>query len=145
MASVAKRGNKYTVRYSYENERGEKVPGWESFSSEQEATDRKHQIELEQKRGDFLAPNTMTVKELFDRWLPIQNTKHRWAPKTYLSNLGQVQDLICPYIGAMQVQKVRAYHIEELYQTLAKTPRGQYMAKATSSAWYRLASIPARY
>lgn len=127
MASVAKRGNKYTVRYSYENERGEKVPGWESFSSEQEATDRKHQIELEQKRGDFLAPNTMTVKELFDRWLPIQNTKHRWAPKTYLSNLGQVQDLICPYIGAMQVQKVRAYHIEELYQTLAKTPRGQYI------------------
>ena len=127
MASVSKRGKSYIVRYTYKNEKGESRPGWESYRTEKEARERKSQIELEQKQGEFLIPNTMTVKELFDRWLPIQNTKHRWAPKTYLSNLGQIQDLICPYIGSMKVQQVRAYHIEELYRTLAKTPCGQYV------------------
>ena len=94
MASVSKRGKSYIVRYTYKNEKGESRPGWESYRTEKEARERKSQIELEQKQGEFLIPNTMTVKELFDRWLPIQNTKHRWAPKTYLSNLGQIQDLI---------------------------------------------------
>ena len=32
-----------------------------------------------------------------------------------------------PYIGEMQMQKLRPYHIEALYDTLSKTPCGQYV------------------
>ena len=35
--------------------------------------------------------------------------------------------LIIPYIGEMQMQKLRPYHIEALYDTLSKTPCGQYV------------------
>ena len=55
-------------------------------------------------------------------WLPKQCSKHKWAPKTYQSNLALIQNLIIPYIGEMQMQKLRPYHIEALYDTLSKTP-----------------------
>ena len=51
----------------------------------------------------------------------------KWAPKTYQSNLALIQNLIIPYIGEMQMQKLRPYHIEALYDTLSKTPCGQYV------------------
>ena len=38
-----------------------------------------------------------------------------------------IQNLIIPYIGEMQMQKLRPYHIEALYDTLSKTPCGQYV------------------
>ena len=60
-------------------------------------------------------------------WLPKQCSKHKWAPKTYQSNLALIQNLIIPYIGEMQMQKLRHYHIEALYDTLSKTPCGQYV------------------
>ena len=59
-------------------------------------------------------------------WLPKQCNKHKWAPCTYQSNLGTVQNLIIPYIGDMQMQKLKPYHLEDLYSTLSKTPCGQY-------------------
>lgn len=59
-------------------------------------------------------------------WLPKQCSKHKWAPCTYQSNLGTVQNLIIPYIGDMQMQKLKPYHLEDLYATLSKTPCGQY-------------------
>ena len=60
-------------------------------------------------------------------WLPKQCNKHKWAPQTYQSNLGTVQNLIIPYIGDMQMQKLKPYHLEDLYSTLSKTPCGQYL------------------
>ena len=60
-------------------------------------------------------------------WLPKQCSKHKWAPKTYQSNLALIQNLVIPYIGEMQMQKLRPYHIEALYDTLSKTPCGQYV------------------
>ena len=69
----------------------------------------------------------MTVAEFLMDWLPKQCSKHKWAPKTYQSNLALIQNLIIPYIGEMQMQKLRPYHIEALYDTLSKTPCGQYV------------------
>jgi len=69
----------------------------------------------------------VTVAEFLMDWLPKQCSKHKWAPKTYQSNLALIQNLIIPYIGAMQMQKLRPYHIEALYDTLSKTPCEQYV------------------
>ena len=126
MASITKRGNSYTVRYYYQNDQGEMMPGWETFSSEKEAKERKQRIEIDLREGTFLIPTDITVRELLEKWMPIQSAKHKWTPKTYQSTEGNINNLICPYIGNLVVQKIKPYHIEQFFTTLAKTPCGQY-------------------
>lgn len=127
MASVTKRGDSYVVRYIYLNDQGERCSGWETFKTDEEAKNRKITIEAELRNGTFLVPNQITVRELFEQWLPIQSRKHKWAPATYVGTAAQAQNLILPYIGNLEVQKVRSYHIEKLYSILSQTPCGLYV------------------
>ena len=127
MAYITKRGSSYSVRYTYQDEHGKNCDKWESFPTKEEAVKRQKQIEHELATGNFLIPSTVTVAEFLMDWLPKQCSKHKWAPKTYQSNLALIQNLIIPYIGEMQMQKLRPYHIEALYDTLSKTPCGQYV------------------
>ena len=122
MAYITKRGSSYSVRYTYQDEHGKSCDKWESFPTKEEAVKRQKQIEHELATGNFLIPSTVTVAEFLMDWLPKQCSKHKWAPKTYQSNLALIQNLIIPYIGEMQMQKLRPYHIEALYDTLSKTP-----------------------
>ena len=121
------RGNSYSVRYTYEDEHGKSCDKWESFPTKEEATNRKKQIEHELAAGTFLIPSSVTVAEFLMDWLPKQCSKHKWAPKTYESNLSTIQNLIIPYIGSMEMQKLKPYHMENLYTTLSKTPCGSYI------------------
>ena len=127
MAYITKRGNSYSVRYTYEDEHGKSYDKWESFPTKEEATNRKKQIEHELAAGTFLIPSSVTVAEFLMDWLPKQCSKHKWAPKTYESNLSTIQNLIIPYIGSMEMQKLKPYHMENLYTTLSKTPCGSYI------------------
>ena len=127
MAYITKRGNSYSVRYTYEDEHGKSCDKWESFPTKEEATNRKKQIEHELAAGTFLIPSSVTVAEFLMDWLPKQCSKHKWAPKTYESNLSTIQNLIIPYIGGMEMQKLKPYHMENLYTTLSKTPCGSYI------------------
>ena len=127
MAYITKRGNSYSVRYTYEDEHGKSCDKWESFPTKEEATNRKKQIEHELAAGTFLIPSSVTVAEFLMDWLPKQCSKHKWTPKTYESNLSTIQNLIIPYIGGMEMQKLKPYHMENLYTTLSKTPCGSYI------------------
>ena len=127
MASIMKRGSAYSVRYTYTDHRGKKHEGWESFKTKQEAAERKITIEKELQDGTFLIPDSMTVQELLEKWIPIQSSKHKWAPKTYSQTVSMVQNLIVPYIGRRKVQDLRTYDIEQFYATLSRTPCGQYV------------------
>ena len=127
MAYITKRGSSYGVRYTYQDEHGKSCDKWESFPTKEEAMNRKKQVEHELASGTFLIPSTITVGEFLMNWLPKQCTKHKWAPKTYQSNLSTIQNLILPYIGNFEMQKLKPYHLENLYSTLSKTPCGQYV------------------
>ena len=70
MAYITKRGNSYSVRYTYEDEHGKSCDKWESFSTKEEATNRKKQIEHELAAGTFLIPSSVTVAEFLMDWLP---------------------------------------------------------------------------
>ena len=85
MAYITKRGSSYGVRYTYQDEQGKNCNKWESFSTKEEATNRKKQIEHELANGTFLIPSTITVKKFLMEWLPKQCNKHKWAPCTYQS------------------------------------------------------------
>ena len=136
MAYITKRGNSYSVRYTYEDEHSKSCDKWESFPTKEEATNRKNQIEHELATGTFLIPSSVTVAEFLMDWLPKQCSKHKWAPKTYESNLSTIQNLIIPYIGSMEMQKLKPYHMENLYTTLSKTPCGSYQNTAGRVALY---------
>ena len=69
----------------------------------------------------------MTVEEMLYKWIPIQSSKHKWAPKTYSQTVSMVQNLIVPYIGKRKVQDLRTYDIEQFYAALSRTPCGQYV------------------
>jgi hypothetical protein len=102
MAYITKRGSSYSVRYTYQDEHGKSCDKWESFPTKEEAVKRQKQIEHELATGNFLIPSTVTVGEFLMDWLPKQCSKHKWAPKTYQSNLALIQNLIIPYIGKMR-------------------------------------------
>ena len=127
MASIMKRGSAYSVRYTYTDHRGKTCSGWESFKTKKEAQERKVTIEKELQDGTFLVPDSMTVEEMLYKWIPIQSSKHKWAPKTYSQTVSMVQNLIVPYIGKRKVQDLRTYDIEQFYATLSRTPCGQYV------------------
>ena len=42
MAYITKRGNSYSVRYTYEDEHGKSCNKWESFSTKEDAVNRLH-------------------------------------------------------------------------------------------------------
>ena len=69
MAYITKRGNSYSVRYTYEDEHGKSCDKWESFPTKEEATNRKKQIEHELAAGTFLIPSSVTVAEFLMDWL----------------------------------------------------------------------------
>src|SRR5699024_7035405 len=114
MAYITKRGSSYSVRYTYQDEHGKSCDKWESFPTKEEAVNRKKQVEHELASGTFLIPSTVTVGEFLMSWLPKQCAKHKWAPKTYQSNLSTIQNLILPYIGNFEMQKLKPYHLENL-------------------------------
>ena len=121
-----KRGNTYSVRYNYKDHAGKPCKGWETFKTKAEAQERKITVEKELLDGTFLVPDTMTVEEMLYKWIPIQSSKHKWAPKTYTHTVAMIQNLVVPYLGKKQIQKVQTYDLEQFYATLSRTPRGLY-------------------
>ena len=127
MASILRRGDSYSVRFKYKDHAGRICEGWESFKTKKEAQDRKISVEKELLDGTFLIPDAMTVAEMLYKWRPIQSSKHKWAPKTYTHTVAMIQNLVVPYLGKKQIQKVQTYDLEQFYATLSRTPRGQYV------------------
>ena len=126
MASILRRGDSYSVRFKYKDHAGRICEGWESFKTKKKAQDRKISVEKELLDGTFLIPDAMTVAEMLYKWLPIQSSKHKWAPKTYTHTVAMIQNLVVPYLGKKQIQKVQTYDLEQFYATLSRTPRGLY-------------------
>ena len=126
MASILKRGDSYSVRYKYKDHAGKLCEGWESFKTKKEAQNRKISVEKELIDGTFLIPDAMTVEEMLYKWIPIQSSKHKWAPKTYTHTVAMIQNLVVPYLGKKQIQKVQTYDLEQFYAMLSRTPRGLY-------------------
>ena len=46
--------------------------------------------------------------------------------QTYTHTVAMIQNLVVPYLGKKQIQKVQTYDLEQFYATLSRTPRGLY-------------------
>ena len=98
MASIVKRKKKYSVVYSYTDEKGKEHKKWETFESNAEAKHRKAEIEFEKANGTLKGPSAKTVRELLEDYMSIYGV-NTWAMSTYESRRALTSNYINPIIG----------------------------------------------
>lgn len=82
MASIVKRKNKFSVVYTYTDDKGDKRQKWETFATNAEAKRRKAEVEFQQESGTLVIPEAKTVKELLEDYTSIYGV-NTWAMSTY--------------------------------------------------------------
>ncbi len=120
MASIVKRGNKYTVVYYYTDEQGNKQQKWETMDSVAAARKRKAEVEFQQENNLFIAPTTKTVAGLLADYVCLVGKK-KWALSTYTDKQRKIENYITPYIGDLNITKVTTRTLDEFYDRLSKT------------------------
>lgn len=119
MASIVKRKNKYSVVYTYQDEKGAKRQKWETFATNAEAKRRKAEIEFQQESGTFIMPEAKTVRELLEDYTSIYGV-NTWAMSTYEARRSLIFNYIDPIIGDMKLSELNTRVIERYYQNLLK-------------------------
>lgn len=130
MASIVKRKNKYSVVYSYEDEKGVKRQKWETFDTNADAKKRKAQIEFEQQSGTFIVPTATTVSDLLEEYCSVYGVNN-WAMSTYHSKKGLMYNYIIPLIGDIKLDDVTPRLMDNFYKSLLKVkPKSTKYKKA---------------
>lgn len=117
MASIRKRGDSYAVIYDYQDAKGTRHQKWESFSTKEEATKFKKQIEYKKSRNQLLAPSDQTVEEFLQSWATLYS-KSKWSFSMYTSSMALIRNHILPEIGHIKMQQLQPMQVEMLYDTL---------------------------
>lgn len=119
MASIVKRKNKYSVVYTYQDEKGEKRQKWETFATNAEAKKRKAEVEFQQESGTLVIPEAKTVRELLEDYTSIYGV-NTWAMSTYEARRSLIFNYINPIIGDMKLSDLNTRVMEKYYQNLLK-------------------------
>lgn len=119
MASIIKRGNKYSVVYYYITPEGEKQQKWETMETVAEARRRKAEIEFQQENNSFIPPSVKTVSELLAEYVRLVGKK-KWALSTYSDKQRKISNYIEPYIGDVPLNKVTTRMLDDYYMNLEK-------------------------
>lgn len=69
--------------------------------------------------GTYRKPSKLTVKMWLDEWMN-NFCMNKLKPMTIFSYQGNIKNHILPYIGAMELQVVRGFHIQSIYNTLVE-------------------------
>ena len=128
MASIVERGNSVSVTYYYfDKKTGKRKKRWESGFTLEEAKSRKKEIEHLMDKGEFISPDTTTVEDLAWEWLEATAVQKKFAPETYTGNEAFIKNHILPHIGDRPIQSITPKDIDQLFNTLARTPKGAYV------------------
>ncbi len=105
-------------------------------------TKREAEIKLatlvaENSRGDYVDMSKVTVAEFVERW------RRDWAeshvsPKTLERYLELLRKHVVAHIGDVQLQKLRAIHLNELYAKLSRGKDGKALAPRTIGHVHRV-------
>lgn len=130
MASIQKRGKKYAVVYTYEDQSQTKRQKWETFTTKKEALARKAQVENEMHNGTFIPPSSVTVEDFLKDFVELYGSK-RWGLSAYAANTSLINNYINPILGEYNVQDVNTRVVDGFIQKLQKTkPVSTYYHKA---------------
>ena len=121
MATIVKRGKKYSVVYYYTDENGEQQQKWEPpVSSKKEAQRRKNEIEHELDTGTFIPPARVKVGEFLNDFVEMYGTK-RWGLSVYASNTALIENYINPLLADHLVQEINTRIVDWFIHQLQKT------------------------
>lgn len=120
MASIQKRGKKYSVVYVYEDITGCKRQKWETFPTKKEALKRKAAVENELNNGTFISPNDITVEDFLKDFVELYGSK-RWGLSTYSNNNSLIRNYINPHIGSDFIQDINRRTVDKFILKLQKT------------------------
>ena len=119
MASIVKRKNKFSVVYTYTDDKGEKRQKWETFPTNAEAKRRKAEVEFQQESGTLVIPEAKTVKELLEDYTSIYGV-NTWAMSTYEARRSLIFNYINPILGDVKLSDLNTRMMEKYYQNLLK-------------------------
>lgn len=120
---VVKKGKGWYVVLEMKTEDGGRDRKWRSPRKElglKKPATKKQAEELliklshDLQQGTYIAPNDMTFGELLDRWLDIHG-KQNLAKTTYAIYASHIRKHIKPELGAIQVTKLKAFHLQQFY------------------------------
>lgn len=129
MASIVKRKKKFSVVYTYTDEKGVKRQRWETFNTNAEAKKRKTQVEFQQNTGTFIPPVAKTLSELLEEYMSIYGVS-TWAMSTYEGRKSLINHYINPIIGDMKLEDITPRIMDKYYRDLLSV-------KAVSSKYKR--------
>ena len=112
MASIAKRGNSFSVVYKVDGKQK-----WETFKTEEEANARKLEIEYEQMKGTFVPPSSMLVEDFLTRYVEVYGTT-KWSHSSYNSNISLIRNYIVPNIGDWKLKDINAKKMDSFFTSL---------------------------
>lgn len=140
MASIVKRGKKYSVVFNYVDENGNHRQKWEPpVSSKKAAQKRLVEIEYEMQNGTFILPTCTTVSEFLAEFVEVYGIK-KWGLSMYASNTGLIRNYINPILGDVLVQDVDARTVDRFITRLQRTkavtvngrrPKTEYITPCT--------------
>ena len=119
MASIIKRKSKYSVVYSYYDEKGEKKQKWETWGTMKDAKKRKAEIEYKQNNNTFVRPSIKTVSDLLYDFVELYGVS-KWALSTFDAKKGLIDNYINPIIGEVKLSNITTRMMDEYYQKLLK-------------------------
>jgi len=134
VASVVKRKNSYAVVYTYIDHNGESKQKWESCHTQKEALKRKAEIEDQQNKNVFIAPDGQTVRELMRDFVNLYGEK-KWSVSMYDNQLSLINNYVNPIIGDLKVQSITPRVIETYIQTLRKTSAAATKTRAPKTKY----------
>ena len=119
MASIVKRKNKFSVVYTYTDDKGDKRQKWEPFATTPEDKRRKAEVEFQQESGTLVIPEAKTVKELLEDYTSIYGV-NTWAMSTYEARRSLIFNYINPILGDVKLSDLNTRMMEKYYQNLLK-------------------------
>lgn len=144
MASIVERNNSVSVVYYYEDEDGTKKQKWETVKKDQidaasvaaltekrkkertksakrtAASARKTEVEFTQRKGTFIIPKKVTVREFLVDFVSLYGER-KWGVSSYSVNTGLIENYVNPFIGDLQMQSVTSIVVDRYYKQLEKT------------------------
>jgi len=124
MASIRetkrKKGTAYEVLFFVETPKGRKQRSAGTLYDKAAAEKLLKEIEHKEATGKLQIPNSITMDEFCQKYLPIIASEKGWSPSYYKAVKGHLKDHILPAFGKKKMQKVTAIEVSTFFSELKK-------------------------
>lgn len=121
MATINKRGSSWQVRYDAGNDpiTGKRIQKSKTFKRKKDAENFLIDIQKALKDNTYVEENKITTGAYMLKWLE-DYAKPNYADTTVAGYERNIKNHMIPAIGAIPLQKLKTFHIQEFYKDMQK-------------------------